>query len=484
MNTEQQLEANSGPWGEVEDHIEAKVVLSKAARVADVTIPLDAPFIHYPEEDNFAVHPLVAGFQDLKLKNRDVSHAPSRDGKFYKKHIHLFGDGLPRDKLFELRNLHLMKLDVRSFLIVKQSIEKILFQNAEQNDAEFGAALGALLTELSGTKERYLEYNSDNNQREVGHLVWFFDSAYEKVHPLTEPGGDTGENIQALKDVLKEAYDRVYHIMPRILTLRYFSFVKEIFGGTPRWNIVLVTDNLGLDLETFLKNYREKKENIFFKRQALDILIQMTECLTFLHESHYLHGDLKIDNFFVVHSDPNVLEGIEIFLGDLGQSRLGDVTKANYGFPPFKAPEFSQGRTKKTDIYALGLTFLQVISPNVMDVWINRFSKISARVPDVGGGERPPIFNMNQDLHDLIKECLAENVDVRPSAHEILRRLREIRSGIDPMAIVSRIGGPVDVLPGEYCPPSDLSQAMEALQVSGEAESNYTNSLPPPPPRT
>eukprot|EP01096_Ripella_sp_DP13-Kostka_P000782 TRINITY_DN10889_c0_g1_i2.p1 TRINITY_DN10889_c0_g1~~TRINITY_DN10889_c0_g1_i2.p1 ORF type:complete len:538 (-),score=204.80 TRINITY_DN10889_c0_g1_i2:19-1455(-) len=478
MSTKQQLEELVKLWKDVAGQHEPKVVLTEAAKVAGVTIPEDAKYVQYPDERAVGEHPLVVGFQNLNIKNKDVSHAASTDGVLYKKHLNLFGAGLPRDKLFELRNLHLMNFDIHSFCVVQDGMEKILFQNAEENVEVLGGAIRDILDELAETKDRYLEYNADNNQKEVDSLVWLRDGVFEKYEPLAKPDGDHELALREFKAFLKVAYDRVYHIKPRILTLKSFSFEKKLVDGDTRWNLVLVTDNLGRNLKTFLEQYRGRRGNVFYQRQALDILIQVTECLTFLHESHYLHGDLKDDNFFVVSSDPNNLDDIQIYLGDLGQSRLGDVTKANYGYPPFKAPEFSNGRSKKTDIYALGMTFLQIISPNEMRLWENRFTEHNVITPDLANGDRPKILDMNPALTALITECLGFEPGDRPHAWEILRRLREIKENIDPNALVPSEGKGdlAEPLEGVYAP-SDLPGVMGSLQISQEPDSGYVNSV-------
>lgn len=479
MSTEEALKAIARPWGEVPDHEEAKAIFSDVARQATVSIPLDAPYVQYPEGDEINRHPLVVGFNDLKMKNGDASHAASRDGKLYKKHLNIFGRGLPRDRCFELRNLHIMNSDVHSFIVVQNAMRKILFENAEQDEEQLAHAAAKILEELQETRERYLRYNADNSQREVDELAWFLDGVYERFEPMIELGGDQANALVQFKALLQEAYDKVYYITPRILTLKFFSLEKKIVDGSSRWNLVLVTDCLGLSLDTFLIQYRGRRGNVFLKKHALDILIQMTECLAFLHENHYLHGDLKDDNYFVIAPDPNNLDNIQVYLGDLGQSRLGDVTRTNYGYPPFKAPEFANGRTKWTDIYALGMTFLQVISPNEMTRWTNRFFGSAINFPNVEGGERPNILNMDQALHDLITECLANDPHSRPSVFKVLTRLKIIRANIDPAALVPSEDRAGPVLAGEYYPPaSSLPEAMGGLRVAEAPESNYTNQFP------
>lgn len=87
-------------------------------------------------------------------------------------------------------------------------------------------------------------------------------------------------------------------------------------------------------------------------------MIQMIEGLKYIHRSGFLHRDIKPENIFISEQTPT-----SIVLGDLGLlSPVGAVGRMA-GTGIYKAPEvyYEDRQTAAIDVYALGVTFLQML---------------------------------------------------------------------------------------------------------------------------
>ncbi len=116
-------------------------------------------------------------------------------------------------------------------------------------------------------------------------------------------------------------------------------------------------------LNEFYTNYPE----LFRDRKVkLNLMLQMSASLKFLHECKLIHRDIKPSNILLAEESGHVT----IKISDFGVSRndTGTSTKTVVGTAQFCAPEFwpfDEGTHRtynaKIDIFALGLTFLAMI---------------------------------------------------------------------------------------------------------------------------
>lgn len=91
------------------------------------------------------------------------------------------------------------------------------------------------------------------------------------------------------------------------------------------------------------------------KRKAM---MQMVEGLKYIHSNDFLHRDIKPENIFISERTPT-----KVVLGDLGLlspvGAIGQMAGTNI----YRAPEvyFDLRQSSSIDIYALGITFLQML---------------------------------------------------------------------------------------------------------------------------
>ncbi len=119
----------------------------------------------------------------------------------------------------------------------------------------------------------------------------------------------------------------------------------------------------------------------------INITLQILEALTYVHKKQIFHRDLKPDNILVTFKGDNVkLCDFGLAAADAFQE---DLAKA--GTPKYAAPEQKEDAAQtdqRTDIYALGLIMLEILTGDV---------------------DKMNIFKIkNPDIKEIIKKMLAE----------------------------------------------------------------------------
>lgn len=174
-----------------------------------------------------------------------------------------------------------------------------------------------------------------------------------------------------------------------------------------------------------LRRYTNKIGGKIKAQQAHLFMQQCVQALDFIHQAGIVHRDIKADNILVMNEseiriadfDVAALPGEELNLDDL---------QAGVGTMDYMAPEVLEGKAydARSDIYALGLTFYELLSgaypfANVplakqldarRDIHSKALSRISSEVPEY--------------LSRIIMRCLSYNPEKRyRTAHDLLRAL-------------------------------------------------------------
>ena len=105
------------------------------------------------------------------------------------------------------------------------------------------------------------------------------------------------------------------------------------------------------------------------RRVKLDLMLQMSAGLKFLHEIKLIHRDIKPSNFLVTEEDGQIV----VKIADFGVSRddLGTSTHTVVETLKFWAPElwpFDGNPSRynaKIDVFALGLTFMAMVQEDI-----------------------------------------------------------------------------------------------------------------------
>ena len=178
--------------------------------------------------------------------------------------------------------------------------------------------------------------------------------------------------------------------------------------------MVFVTDLYGSSVDVYLRKHGKQVPSVIRKWAT-----QLCEAVAYLHEGlphSVAHRDIKAGNVFV-----NNYTG-DLALGDLGFATVTSKSRSNasiLGTAEFMAPEVLRGSYGlKADVYALGMTILQITT---LKKPYGRMKSVSELYFEVLNGSPPEElqFVRNRNLRALIEACIRPEED-RPSASGLL----------------------------------------------------------------
>ncbi|MEV5980879.1 protein kinase [Streptomyces sp. NPDC052114] len=151
------------------------------------------------------------------------------------------------------------------------------------------------------------------------------------------------------------------------------------------------------------------------------LAIGLTEALRDIHRAGVVHRDLKPSNVVLSSEGPRVI--------DFGISRAADqqtltMTGRVIGTPPFMSPEQLQaprGVGPRSDVFSLGTLLVYAATGQ------GPFDADSPYMTAYQVVHEAPALDMVPDkLRQVVEPCLAKTPDDRPSADELLVRLRDL----------------------------------------------------------
>lgn len=285
-----------------------------------------------------------------------------------------------------------------------------------------------------------------------------------------EPGAIIGQNYKVLSHVGEGGMGTVYAVehllMHKKLALKLLTspdispnswqrFRQEAtaLARFPHANIVQITD-MGIEGERFPYYVMEllsgqslrdklKARGRLKTIETIDIFIQLSEALAFVHDGGIIHRDIKPDNIMLEPSGQALGAGHTLVkLVDFGISKI--VTDDGYsltstgeifGSPIYMSPEQCRGEKldQRSDIYSLGCALFECLSGVPPLVGRNATATMSLKQTETAPrlSQSVSLITFPRQLEDLVASILSREPEARPrSLHVVSRQLRDIRDGL------------------------------------------------------
>lgn len=234
----------------------------------------------------------------------------------------------------------------------------------------------------------------------------------------------------------------------------------------------------GGDLEQFLNSFSEN--NIFMPlNRSLDLIRQILKGLNTLHSANppIIHRDLKPNNVLLKF---NACGDINIKISDFGFAKevttsISDIDVA--GTRPYMAPElFNKSISPKTDIYAVGVIFYQLLTnqyPYPIDEYSNE--DLMELKPWKEVLNPPSYYNdkVSDDLDSMVCKCLDFNPDNRYlDASELLSDVEKVIDEYNSTQIMFETKNPHDYRDefSEYIINNSIKEAFDLAKCENKLQ--------------
>ncbi|XP_061361259.1 serine/threonine-protein kinase STY46-like [Gastrolobium bilobum] len=227
-----------------------------------------------------------------------------------------------------------------------------------------------------------------------------------------------GENLN--ENIQKEFAQEVY-ILSKI---QHKNVVKFVGACTNPPNFYLVTEYLsGGSMYHFLR----MQKTVLALPSLLNIAIDVSEGMKYLHENDIIHRDLKAANLLI---DEN---GV-VKIADFGVSRVHDqsgIMTAETGTYRWMAPEVIEHKPYdyKADVFSFAIVLWELLTGKLP---YERLSPLQAAVGVVQKGLRPKIpKHTHPKLVELLHRCWHQDPSFRPNFSEILEFLLHVTKTVN-----------------------------------------------------
>ncbi|KAA8493066.1 Calcium-dependent protein kinase 10 [Porphyridium purpureum] len=158
----------------------------------------------------------------------------------------------------------------------------------------------------------------------------------------------------------------------------------------------------------------------YSEKDARNVVRTMLDTLVYLHSKCIIHRDLKPENYLL--HDPS--DAALLKLTDFGVSDFfepGQFLTEKVGSPTYVAPEVIMGRyNEKCDIWSLGVIVYILLCGRTPFYGKNEKEEFERARCGKFTMQSEPWPRISKEAKDLVKRMLTVNIDMRPSAAELL----------------------------------------------------------------
>ncbi|WOL18603.1 serine/threonine-protein kinase STY46-like isoform X3 [Canna indica] len=344
---------------------------------------------------------LTSLLADIGLNIQEVNAFSTNDG--YSLDVFVV-DGWPSEVAEQLRD----SLQKEIHKIEKEAWSTSHPWSPSNGNAQFGDE--SLLNHAEIQKDRTDAWEIDFRQLKIGNKV--ASGSHCDLYHGTYGNHDVA--IKVLKrecadvDVQQEFAQEVF-IMRKV----HHRNVVQFIGTCSRPSLCIITEFMsGGSVYDFL----HKKKGVFDLPALIQVAIDVSKGMNYLHQNDIIHRDLKSANLLM---DENKL----VKVADFGVARVksdSGVMTAETGTYRWMAPEVIEHKNydHKADVFSFGIVLWELLTAKIPYEYL---TPIQAAVGVVQKGLRPTIpSNTHPKLANLLEMCWRQNPADRPEFSEIL----------------------------------------------------------------
>lgn len=225
-----------------------------------------------------------------------------------------------------------------------------------------------------------------------------------------------------------------------LIEVHQCPFVVQLYGwsvDTQNYTCYLVLELVKDNLATHVKERRDPKKPLWLP-VVMDLMLQLSRAMEYLHSKRIMHRDLKPSNILVepLSSSRELMEkGYgRVKLCNFGSGRL-NLEIAHAGAMGYRAPEVwaLQDRNRleqleysfKADVYSFGMTFAYSLTGEEPFAGITSKAVMREMLAE---GARPELpAGCPHLLKELLQKCWSRDPSSRPSFSNITMTLRHLK---------------------------------------------------------
>ncbi len=276
--------------------------------------------------------------------------------------------------------------------------------------------------------------------------IKFGDIVDERYRIMSRVGhGGMAEVYEANDIILKKTVAIKFireDVMSNPVNLKRFENEANIVAQLNDPNIVKIYNHGVVEGRPYIAyefiNGQSLKEALDFRtrfslQEAVDIMLQLTSALNCAHSNNIVHRDIKPDNIFIMTDGT-------IKLGDFGIAQIEKIrshltnTNEVVGSVHYMAPEIAQGKpaTFKSDIYAMGVTFFELLTGHLPFEKSNPVDVAVSQVKDKFPPIRKYVVNCPKEIERIVDKACKKNPKERyESVMEMQADLLKIKQNPD-----------------------------------------------------